>query len=109
MSLNASKCSAITVTGKHNKIDYPYTLQLLYLNTVLEHVNCATYLGVELSSKLTWSKHINKTTAKANRQLAFLKRNLPIRNSKVKETAYYGLVRPILEYYSTIWDPHHAK
>ena len=46
---------------------------------------------------------------KANRQLGFLKRNIPIRNTKLKETAYKGLVRPILEYCAPVWDPHHKK
>ena len=63
----------------------------------------------ELFSDLTWAKHINKTCNDANRNLGFIRRNLPIRNSHVKEIAYKGLVRPILEYCSTVWDPHHIK
>ena len=39
--------------------------------------------------------------------LGFIHRNLLIHNSHVKEIAYKGLVRPILEYCSTVWDPHH--
>ena len=46
---------------------------------------------------------------KANRQLAFVRRNLPISNSDIKETAYKGLVRPILEYCAPVWNPHHDK
>ena len=45
---------------------------------------------------------------KANRQLAFLKRNIPIQNQRLKEVAYKGL-RPVLEYCSLVWDPHHKK
>jgi hypothetical protein len=104
MSFNATKCSSISITRKTNKIDFPYTLH----NTTLEEVSSATYLGVELSSNLKWSDHINKTVKKGNKQLAFVKRNLPIKNSKLKETAYFGLVRPILEYCCTVWDPHHT-
>jgi hypothetical protein len=105
MSFNASKCSAIPITRKHNKISYDYKLH----DTTLERVDSATYLGVELASDLTWSTHINKTVAKANKQLSFVKRNLPINNSKVKETAYKGLVRPILDYSGSIWDPYQKK
>ena len=64
---------------------------------------------MELSTDLTWSKHINKVTSKANRQLSFIRRNLQINNTKVKETAYKGLVRPILEYCASVWDPYHLK
>ena len=54
-------------------------------------------------------KHIDRTCAKANRQLAFLRRNLQIQNPKFKETAYFGLVRPFSEYCATVWDPHFQK
>ena len=37
---------------------------------------------------------------------SFLRRNLLSCPQDVKETAYKGLVRPILEYASPIWDPH---
>ena len=38
--------------------------------------------------------------------MGFLKRNLKIKSQKVKEHAYKTLVRPKLEYSSSIWDPH---
>ena len=43
---------------------------------------------------------------KANRTLCFLRRNLSSCLQAVKETAYKGLVRPVLEYVSPVWDPH---
>ena len=43
---------------------------------------------------------------KANRTLGFLRRNLSSCPQDVKETAYRGLVRPIPEYASPVWDPH---
>ena len=43
---------------------------------------------------------------KANRTLEFLRRNLFSCPKDVKEAAYKTLVRPILEYGSTVWDPH---
>ena len=105
MSFNAAKCSSITITRKFKKKIHQYSLH----NQVLERVNSATYLGVELSSNLTWAAHINKTCHKANRQLSFIRRNLPIHSTHVKGTAYKGLVRPILEYCSSVWDPHHIE
>jgi hypothetical protein len=105
MSFNADKCSTMTITRKKKPISYSYSIH----DQTLEHVDSATYLGVELSSNLSWTRHINKTTMKANRQLAFIKRNLPIRNAEVKATAYTGLVRPILEYCAPVWNPHHKK
>ena len=84
MSFNAVKCNAITITRKRQKIVKDYKLH----NQTLERVSSATYLGVELSSDLTWSTHINKTCSKANKHLAFICRNLKINNRTIKETAY---------------------
>ena len=41
---------------------------------------------------------------KANKTLGFLRRNLYQCPQDVKEAAYRGLVRPILEYGSCVWD-----
>ncbi len=54
-------------------------------------------------------KHIDNMTAKANQCLGFLRRNLKITSEKVKSHAYKALVRPKLEYCSTIWDPHQKQ
>jgi hypothetical protein len=32
-----------------------------------------------------------------------------INNSKIKETAYTSLVRPTVEYASSVWDPYHQN
>ena len=42
---------------------------------------------------------------KANRTLGFLRRNLYSCPQEVKEVAYKGLVRPVLDYGSSVWDP----
>ena len=42
---------------------------------------------------------------KASRTLVFLRRNLYQCPQDVKEAVYRGLVRPILEYGSCVWDP----
>lgn len=75
----------------------------------LKEVTNQPYLGVHLNSKMTWDSHINHMTAKAKRSLGFLRRNLTHCHPKVKERAYLSLVRPLVEYCSSIWDPHLAK
>ena len=67
------------------------------------------YLGVYLSDDLRWNEHVNNMSNKANKTLGFLKRNLRHCPPKTKETAYKALVRPTLEYCSTVWDPYTAK
>ena len=61
------------------------------------------YLGVTISKDLKWNTHVSNVRAKANRTVGFLRRN---QSQDVKKTAYKGLVRPILEYASPVWDPH---
>ena len=73
---------------------------------VLESVQSAKYLGVTLSEDLKWSEHINNITKKTNQTLGFLKHNIRVHNKDLKSTAYKTLVRPQLEYASTVWSPH---
>ena len=67
------------------------------------------YLGVELDSKLTWNEHVSAITGKANSSLGFLRRNLYNCPEQIKTQAYHSLVRPLLEYACSVWDPHTQK
>ena len=67
------------------------------------------YLGVTITSDLKWNTHISNICTKANRTLGFLRRTLFSCPQNVKEAAYKGMVRPILEYGSSVWDPHTGK
>ena len=64
------------------------------------------YLGVELHSDMSWRSHIDKTVKKANSTLGFLRRNLKVSNQDMKTAAYKTLVRPTIEYCSSVWSPH---
>ena len=78
-----------------------YTLE----RTVLENVDRIKYFGVTITNDFRWKTHIGNICTKANRILGFLRRNISSRPIDVKEMAYKGLVRPILEYASLVWDP----
>ena len=54
---------------------------------------------------MLWNKHIDQITSKGNKRLGFIKRNLKIPNKALKEKAYKSLIRPTVEYASTVWDP----
>ena len=51
-------------------------------------------------------KHISTMCSIANNTISFLKRNINISNKSIKEKAYVSLVRPTLEYASSVWDPY---
>ena len=76
--------------------------KMKYLYDIYSH-DC---LRVTISANLDWSKHITTTTTKANARLSFIKRNLKDCPQKLKEIAYFSLVRSFVDYASAVWDPH---
>lgn len=101
MEFNPSKCQVLHISKSRHPIISQYTLH----GEILEAVDCAKYLGVSISKDLSWNTHINEITKKANRTLGFVKRNIKTKNQSVKELAYKTLVRPQVEYASTVWSP----
>ena len=69
----------------------------------------AQYQGIIIDCKLSWNAHVEAVSKKANNTLSFLRRNLSACPKDVKATCYKSLVRPQLEYVSTLWDPHTKK
>ena len=101
-SFQPVKCNIMQITRKRiKKINASYSLE----GTVLENVEKIKYLGVTITNDLKWNTHVSNICTKANRTLGFLRRNLAACPLDVKESAYKGLVRPILEYSSSVWDP----
>ena len=99
MEFNPSKCQVIHTTRSKNPIPTQYTLH----NCILESVSSTKYLGVDISSDLSWVTHINRISKKANSTLGFLRRK--IHSESLKSSVYKVLVRPQLEYCSTVWCP----
>ena len=102
MRFQPVKCNMMQLTRKRiKKIHASYTLE----GTNLENVESIKYLGVTITSDLRWNTHVSNVCTKANRTLGFLRRNLHSCPQEVKEAAYKGLVRPVLDYGSSVWDP----
>ena len=60
-------------------------------------------------STMSFSPHINNITYNAMRTLNFVKRSLYKCNRDTKCMAYTSFVRLVLEYASSLWDPHLNK
>lgn len=105
MKFNEAKCYIMSIHRKKQPSNYNYLLN----NQILEQVSENPYLGVIISDNLKWSAHISKICSRANSILGFIKRNLKHSTSSFKETAYISLVRSILDYSSTVWDPYLQK
>ena len=104
MEFNPSKCQVVRVTTSRRLIDVTDTCT--FHGQVLEVVTSAKYLGVDISSGLSWNPHIDRINKNATRTLNFIQRNIKTKNQKVRETAYSTLVRPQLEYADSVWDPY---
>ena len=102
MEFNPSKCVFMHITRAKCPINSHYSMH----NQILDTVNTARYLGVDITSNLNFQQHINRITSNANRTLGFLKRNITVKNPGVHEAAYQTLLRPQAEYASTIWSPY---
>ena len=105
MDFNPSKCFAMNVTRKRKPLVVDYLLK----NSVLTNTESSTYLGVTIRKDLKWDDHINRITSKANRTLGLVRRNIKTNNQEIKTTAFNTLVRPVLDYASSVWDPHLQK
>ena len=75
-------------------------------NKTRETVSSARYLGVDLSTNLSFNTHKNRITSNANKSLGFIKRNIKTKHKDVREAAYQTIVRPQLGYGSTVWSPY---
>ena len=102
MRFNAAKCNIMQVSRIRDLKLFNYSLT----GPVLEEVMDDKYLGVTLSNNLEWSKHIATMTNKANSTLLLLRRNLKGCQEKLKQTAYFSLIRSFIEYGATVWDPY---
>ena len=73
---------------------------------VIPIVTSTVFLGVTITNDLKWNIHISITCAKARRQLGFLYRHFHSADTKTLCQLYKSLILPILDYCSTVWDPH---
>lgn len=104
MELNINKCKLMRVSRKN--INSPvYSLN----NVPLDAVSSYKYLGVHISSNLTWSVHTSYVINNANRMLGYLRRNFAKAPSSLKLLLYKVLIRSKLEYSVSVWDPSHEN
>ena len=102
MSFNPTKCEVIRIIKKRNPIQTTYHIH----DHDLTDTKAGKYLGITISNKLSWKANVNATVKKANNSLALLRRNLARCPKDVKAQSYQTMVRHILEYVSTSWDPY---
>ena len=103
MAFLPQKCSVLSVTRSRNPIKFNYRLK----GHILELQDCTKCLGYDTQSSLSWKNHIDRISKKANSMFGALRRNLRSCKEDTKANAYFTMVRSILEYCSSVWNPHH--
>ena len=79
---------------------------LLLDGIILEQVSSYKYLGITITSDLSWSPHISHICNKARRLVGLLYRHFYRNsNSHTLLKLYLSYVRPHLEYCSHVWTP----
>lgn len=101
MVLNTEKTVSMQITHKKNPINHVYTLG----SSTLKQVNSYKYLGVTITSRLSWNSHIDNICSSAFKKLCFLRHKLRNSPSHIKLLTYNTYIRPKLEYASVVWDP----
>ena len=88
MEFHPQKCQVLRITNKIKFIKSKYNIH----GFTLEETNAAKYLGVVIDSKLNWKNQYSTLKKKANKTLAFLRRNLKNCPTHVKNHCYKTLV-----------------
>ena len=102
MPFNPKKCEFLRITNKKSPLIHTYYIA----TSPIKEVTSTKYLGVLIDHKLTWNDHIQSIVHKAAQVNGFLYRNLRQCPAHIKAICYKSMVRPILEYASSVWDPH---
>ena len=102
MHFNPRKCEFLRITNKKTFLSFSYHIN----GCQIQEVSHARYLGMILDQHPSWNEHIKQIANKATKVNAFLYRNLYNCPPLVKCNVYKAMVRPIMEYSLTIWDPH---
>ena len=102
IDFNPNKCQVLHISQSRNPIKHPY----IFHDQVLQGVDHAKYLRLQISRDLIWNTHIQNVTVKANRTLGFIRRNIRTKHKDIRDTAYNTFVRPQVEYASPVWGPY---
>jgi len=105
MKFNVSKCKTMQFGRKTSAIEPRYYMY----GEPLEEVSSEKDLGVVFSSDMKLALHCRDSYSKANRMLGLISRTIRYRNPDILLNLYKSLVRPHLDYCSSVWNPHYSK
>ena len=103
LKFNPQKCKHMHLGGQ--ELPDGYTMG----EDTIEKSDVEKDLGVHIDSKLKFTEHINLSVKKANQKLGIIRRNFHYLDKEAFTTLYKSIVRPHLEYTSTVWSTINKK
>ena len=108
MDFSTSKCKVLHMSRKKSagSLLREYYLSGHKLDAPVETRD----LSVIVTRDLSWGAHIEQMCAKANKTLGLVKRvSKDFHDRSIRLLLYVSLVRPLLEYASSLWSPYTVK
>lgn len=107
MQFHPKKCKFIRIGKDHAEYTYKMvdgTEQIDLENTAVEKD-----LVVHTDKNLSFDEHINVTVKKAKQLVGMIKRSLHYLSGDVVTLLFKSMVRPMLKYGHSVWNPHLKK
>ncbi|XP_071941051.1 uncharacterized protein [Antedon mediterranea] len=101
LPFNLDKCSVMHFGRKNNK--FQYKMGHAENKKLLQWVSKMTDLGVVIDDKLTFESHVAQVAMKANKKLGIIYRSFDYLSCHSLSLLYKSIVRPSMEYCSTVW------
>ena len=105
LAINIGKCAVLTLGSRHGRIASNYFIN----NVKLLNADSVVDLGILTDNVLSYHAHIHNIVVKATQRVGVLFRGFMSRELKFLRKAFITYVRPVLEYNSCVWNPHHKE
>ena len=100
MSFHPEKCKVLKLGRQKSRVQYNMN------NMVLDEIEAEKDLGVFIDNQLSFKSHIANAAAKANKVVGIIRRSFNNLTEDLFVQLFKSLVRPILEYGHSVWNPH---
>ena len=105
LKFNATKCKTMLISRKRSNMSTPP--QVILNGIILDRVQSYRYLGITLTTNLSWSSHISACCNKTRKLIGLLYRRFyQHTSSPTLLRLYCCFIRPHLEYASAVWNPN---
>ena len=109
LRFHPEKCHVMKLGNKKSEASYcmKETRNGENHNITLQESEVERDLGIYIDNSLNFKRHVGHTTTKANQIVGIIRRTFDFLSEDLFLQLYKSLVRPILEYGHTVWQPYH--